>query len=69
VTALAGWGSVRLTDDLNRPDFGRLPTPNTAGYGSPVVYLDGPLEAHNEVGHASHRQIAHPRTAAIEHRK
>jgi hypothetical protein len=36
--------------------------------GSPVVYLDGSLEAHNEWEHASHRQTAHPRTAAMKHK-
>jgi hypothetical protein len=57
-----GWDSVGLTDD---------PTPADAergrADGSPVVHLDGPLEAHNEWARASHRQTAHPRTAAMKH--
>jgi hypothetical protein len=64
VTAIARWGSVGLTDHrtLAGAEYGRAD-------GSPVIYRDGPLEAHNEVGHASDGQIAHPRTAAIEHGK
>jgi hypothetical protein len=60
----ARWGSVRLTDDrtLTDAEYGRADR-------SPVVYLNGPLEAHNAWKHSSHRQMAHPRTAAIEHRK
>jgi hypothetical protein len=36
---------------------------------SGAVHLNGPLEAHNEWEHASHRQIAHPRAATIELKK
>jgi hypothetical protein len=47
--------------------------PADAEYGrdhsSPVVYLDGLLEAHNESKHSAHRQIAHPRTAAPGRRR
>jgi hypothetical protein len=34
-----------------------------------AVHLNGPPEAHNEWEHASHRQIAHLRTTATEHRE
>lgn len=45
MTALARWGSVGLTDDRTLADaeYGRAD-------GSPVVYLSGSLEAHNEGG-------------------
>jgi hypothetical protein len=64
VTAIARWGSAGLTDDRTHADaeHGRAD-------GWPGVYLNGPLEAHNEWEHASHRQMAHPRTAATEHKK
>jgi hypothetical protein len=63
VTAIARWSSVRLTDDrtLTDAEYGR-------DDGSLVVYLNGPLGAHNAWEHASHRQTAHPRTAAMKHK-
>jgi hypothetical protein len=54
VTAIAPGGSVGLTDDRTHTDaeYGRAD-------GSPVVYLNGPLEAHNERERTSRRQRAH----------
>jgi hypothetical protein len=61
---IAPWGSVGLTDDRTLADaeYGRAD-------GSPVVYLDGSLEAHNAWEQTSHRQTAHLQTAAMQHRK